>query len=205
MDAEAAAHREACAACAEFAERTRGLEADLERVARVEPPAGLAERVLQDTVAPQRRPLHWWGVAAGLVVVALASLLWPSAERQDRLLALIEHVHSEEPKELARGRVGDPAMLAAAIQTAGIELPGDFEVRYLGRCPMDGWTAEHVVIRSPSGEATLLLLPEESMATRVSLSTGGLDALVGPAVRGSYALVARSPDELNRVAGPLGL
>jgi hypothetical protein len=81
----------------------------------------------------------------------------------------------------------------------GVSLPAQLgEVRYIGTCPFAGTTAHHVLVKSPFGKVTLLLIPERPLASRAVASARGLEAAVVPAVAGSVAIIAGSARGIAR-------
>lgn len=197
----AEAHRAQCPACRALWDEVAGLEARLQDAVEVPVPEGLAERVLlRYKLAPRQERRRWVAVVGGVLVLA-ALLRADGPHYKAPALAAIDHVLEEEPHELAIGRAGDPKSLAWALARSGLTLPqGGFQVRYLGRCPFRGGTAYHVLLATPFGKATLLLMPDRPLDSTMVAGEGGMSALAAPAPRGSYALVADSKANLLRIA-----
>lgn len=57
-------------------------------------------------------------------------------------------------------------------------------------CPFQGTIAHHVVIATPEGKATPLLLPQMAVSEKTRASARGLRAVVAPAGGGSVAIIA---------------
>ena len=192
LDAEATAHVEQCTACRDFLVRSLETEAALSAALRVNVPEGLRERLL-DRTARVRRPLGWLALAAS-VVLAVAIAVAVAWTRNDALaLAGIDFVVYEEAQAIADAKPTDLAVLTRVATEMGVSLPEQLgELRYMGTCPFAGATAHHVLVRTPLGKVTLLLIPERPLASRAVASAHGFEAAVVPARGGSFALIGDS-------------
>ena len=217
ITSEQRAHMERCASCAEFARRVADDEEALEQAVLVPVPEGLAARVLLRHRL--RSPNRWstLALAASLVIAAGAGFYFYAIPPQpdeivnaQRLganhpaVAAISYVLDHEPQLLKENRTGDPEVMRAALAKLGLSLPGNIgSVRYLGKCPVEGGTGEHVVLETPFGHATLILVPDRLFASRVVVSDRNLRALSAPSRSGSYILIADSAQTLKRVEAML--
>jgi hypothetical protein len=204
LDAEARAHAEGCAACGELLARSLQLEDRLADALKVPVPPGLADRVLRNaTQQPQGR--RWLALAASVVLaVALAAALaWP---RNDPLArAGIDFVLYEEAQAILDAKPADRAVLERVATGLGVALPGQLgEIRYVGTCPFAGGTAHHVLVKTPLGKATLLLMPKRPLASRVVASANGFEAAIVPARGGAVAIVSPSARAIARIEALLG-
>lgn len=221
-----AAHLECCARCAEFAQSVARDEAAIEQAMLVPVPEGLAARVLLRHRI--RGPNRWSTLAlAASLPLALAASLFvavgvafhvnevpgqgdeivsaqlPGANQH--AVAAISYVLDHEPQLLKENRAGDPKVMRAALSKLGLSLPANLgSVRYLGKSVLpDGTTGEHIVLQTPYGHVTLILLPDVFLASRVAVSDRNLQALVAPRRDGCYVLVADSSQTLERVEAML--
>ena len=134
-----------------------------------------------------------------MIAVAITLVIgWP---RNDPLaLAGIDFVMFEEAQAIADAKPTDAAVLARVAHHMGVSLPEQLgEVRYVGTCPFAGTTAYHVLVKSPLGKVTLLLVPERPLASRAVASAHGLEAAIVPAVAGSVAIIGGSGRSISRV------
>lgn len=191
---EAASHQAACPQCAEFAARVSLLERQLDAAARVPVPDGLADRILLGHGLKGADRRAWLGMAAGLALALGVAALLPALVGSDNMArAAIAHVLDEETEEFSVAKITDAALRTRALERLGIALPGHIgRIRYEGPCPFGGRTAYHVVLDTSYGKATLLLMPENPLASRVITSARGLGAVAVPARGGSIAVVASS-------------
>jgi hypothetical protein len=199
LDPGARAHADSCPGCREFLARSLEFEDRLADAFRVPVPPGLGERLARAATASSFGVTRWYGLAASIVlaIALVAALAWP---RNDPLaLAGIDFVVFEESQAIADAKPADPAALRRIALEMGVSLPAQLgEVRYIGTCPFAGTTAHHVLVKSPFGKVTLLLIPERPLASRAVASARGLEAAVVPAVAGSVAIIAGSARGIAR-------
>jgi hypothetical protein len=201
LNADLLEHQSACPACAAFAVRQGRIEEQLQESVRIPVPDGLADRILLPGQVRRTQRRTWLALAAG-VVLATGSLaaLWPMLRPAGFAEELLAHVAEHEPLELAIDRRGDPRVLANALSGLGLSLPAGLgEVRYLGRCPVPGGTGEHVIVQTPLGNVTLIVMPGQPLNSQVVMSGRGLHGVARPAGRGSYALLADSETKLAQL------
>lgn len=195
-------HESECAQCADIAQRLRNLDSALAEATRVRVPEGLLDRVLPDHGASfESRRRFVLSAAAGLIVATGAGSLAYLAERDDPLaLAGIAFVVEDEANAILHARPTDTAALVSIARQMHVKLPEQLgEVRYVGTCPFEGTIAHHVIVTTPQGKATLLLLPEIAVRAPGRASARGLQARVIPAAVGSIAMVAMSSKGLERI------
>lgn len=198
LGAEAAAHAEQCAACKEFFVHALEAETRLAAALRVPVPEGLRARLL-DRTAAARRP-RWLAVAAGLLAaIAIAFALgWP---RNDAMaLAGIDFVVFEEAQSIADAKPTDPGVLGRVAREMGVSLPEQLgEINYVCLYPFVGGAAYHLLVKTPFGKVTLLLLPERPLASRAVAAARGLKAAIVPAAVGSIVIIGESGRSIGRV------
>ena len=195
----ARAHADACSACLEFERRTQQFERALQGAVAMPVPDGLADRVL----FRRRNGVGWsaikFAAAASVmlfVTIATEPLWLRGLAPADAVLA---HIALEEPFErlLAHGTQSDFPKVALA-ESGFDDLRGQ-QIQYLGICPVPGGKGHHFIVTTAQGEASLVLIPDRSVEGRQQSERFGRHALVLPAKRGSYALVAGSVRELEAI------
>lgn len=188
------AHAAGCAACADYLEKQRDLDASLFEAMQVPPPDGLAERIL---VARGLRSRRWmWPIAASVVLTGALVALWPGRGGDALGREAIAHVAHEPQAFTASHAVPDEA-LATLLSAQGMNLARAVgRVTYSTLCPMADQMARHIVVRTAAGPVTLLLMPDDPKARDRSVTqAGGMAALTLPAARGSIAIVAASLEQ----------
>lgn len=196
----AVAHLAACTACQDFVARMRQMdEAVAEKLNGVAVPDGLAERILLGTSERHAAPWQQWALAAS-VVLGLATALALPWLRADASLAraALAHVEEEPGTLTARQQVARPAV-ASALATVGAQLRGDIgQVTYLGSCPLPGGEGKHLVVTSPYGRYSLILMRAQSKS-RKKAEDGMHAAVAKPARHGTYAIVAGTTPDLSKI------
>jgi hypothetical protein len=190
-------HAQECPACRAFLERTRELDAQLFDALNVPAPDGLADRILV-AHGIRRRGTPWlWGLAAVLVMaVALGIVARPTLEGRSLASEAIAHVQ-EEPQAFTLVSRHDPELLARDLGSQGIRLARSLgEVTFTMLCPLSAGKANHIVVATPAGPVTLLLLPTDATRrSRAVIEADGVTAIALPAARGSIAIVAATREQ----------
>jgi anti-sigma factor RsiW len=188
----AQAHAEACPACARRMAGQVALEARLAGALRVDPPAGLADRVLLAARMGRQRQMRLYALAAGVVLAVGVSLSLPVLDRPENLARMgIAHVLAE-PQFLARQAPVDPAVVAEEFVRVGARVEGALPAVHAAPCPVPGGDGAHIVLKTPYGMVTVLLIPNRDPAELQRAAGRGYIAVVHHARRGCYTLVATS-------------
>lgn len=194
----AAAHAEECQPCKEFLFRTLEEEAMLADALRVPVPRGLAARVLYRSSAVRR----WVGglALAASLLVAVGIAIFIGAPRSDPIaLASIEFVVYEEAQTIAEAKPTDWDALARVASEMGVSLPQQLgTMRYICVYPIAGKAAHHLLVSTPLGKLTVLLVPEQPLAARAAAAAHGLEAAVVPAAKGFVAIIGASSRSIAR-------
>ena len=215
-------HERVCAACAAFGREVEAFERRLHQIAQVKVPEGLAEQIVTGLRTQKllgRNPLQrlldllteslggradWLGpalgAAAATLIVAIAAVvaLIVDAGRDQLADHVIAHVIAEP--EVLQAREAVPAeQLSAAFARYGAKVRGSLgEVHHLGYCMVEGALAQHVVVQTPYGPVTLILVPGEAVRGRTR-TRGGFTAVVVPLRGGSLGIVTQSPARIQTV------
>jgi hypothetical protein len=195
------AHRAACPACARFQDRMRALDVDIARALAVDA-AALAKPGRRGAGGSVGRPVpRWYALAASLVLgVALAAALWVSFPAPTLAEEVLDHLRHEpyawDPREPVRA-----ADLDAVLRPDGVRLrDGHPEVTYAYRCWLRGRWIPHLVVRTPQGPVTVLMLAHREVARAVPVADHEFTGVVLPAPRGSVAIAARAGVDIAAVA-----
>lgn len=197
-------HLAQCAACADVVRGLESFEARIHDAIYAPVPEALADRVLlrQKIRAPA---LQAWALAASLVAALGVGIHFYRAPvgEDERLLtaatlgakhpavAAIAHVLDEEPRMLEQNRGVDPVVMRTAFARLGLNAPASgTTVLYFDKCPMTGGAGDHVVLKTPFGRVTLILVPDQPFASRVVVANRDKTAVASPARAGGYILVA---------------
>ena len=190
LGAAAEAHADACPACARRLARQMQLEAELAQALLVAPPEGLADRVLLATRLGRRRERNrLYALAAGLFVAVGIGLSLPLLHQEDLAGAGIAHVLSE-PHFLTVRETASQRDVATQFARVGATLTGELPAVHAGPCEVPGGGGAHIVLETPHGRVTVLLMPNRKVREELDKRDRGLFAQVHSAKRGCYVLVA---------------
>lgn len=192
-------HAAACPACAAFAREVDEGELALDRALMVPAPEGLADRIILHAQRPRRAWRAWALAASVLLAVAAGFVAWqgPGSANEYARLA-IEHVVME-PESHTVIHTPDQEAFRKVVHNLGgslKDMPG--KIRYMRLCPFGEGFGWHVVIETPEGLATLLLVPGKKPAAVQAASVEGWSAVVEPTGRGYYAVVTDSSSATSR-------
>jgi hypothetical protein len=214
LSPEQRVHAADCVRCAQAAEEAAALDIERARRVLVSPPDAFADKILLRQKMSVRARYGLWAMAATLVVgIALGAQLYRSYETahdavstatavgmKNPAVAAISFVLDHEPRLLQENRSGDPEVMLAAFQRLGLKVPRDsVTLRYLGKCPVPGGTGDHVVLQTPYGHVTLILVPDYPIGSRVMVADRNMAALANPVEKGGYIVVAQSPEIIRQV------
>lgn len=199
MDAAAADHAARCAPCRDFLGRALELESRLEAELRFPVSPELKARMLE-RLALRRPAMRRYALAAGFLL-AVAAAFSVALLRDDPLaLAGIDFVVFEEAQAIADAAPVDPSILARVARQMGVALPEQLgEISYVCFYPFAGGAAHHLLVKTPLGKVTLLLIPERRLAARAAAAARGLEAAIVPAAAGSIVIIGESARSIGRV------
>lgn len=208
-----------CAKCAALAREVEDFEARIHDAAMVPVPEALADRVLlrhkvREPARFGRFGFGVWALAASLVIALGAVIQLYRADSGDgehvatsaaiseghAAIAAISYALDHEPQLLKDKVSGDPEVMKSALTRLGLTLPAQgTTVRYLGKCPVPGGEGEHLVLQTPFGHVTLILVPEQSLGPRVVVAYRDRTAALNPLRSGSYIVVTDSLKNVKQI------
>jgi hypothetical protein len=190
---ELAQHLKDCHACAAFQLEMVALDANIRRALET-PPALARER---RPVAAQPR----WALAASIALAVVATLaVWALRTSSSLAHEVVAHVVAE-PQSWASGEAVPEAALEDVLRKSGLILAATpYSVVYARSCWFRGHYVPHLVVRTPHSLATILLLPNETVAQRQSFNEDGLSGVIVPSTHGSIAVLAASSAQLDDLA-----
>lgn len=204
-------HLRACEDCRRLDAEIARLDSTIETALLTPAPPALAERIL---VQSQRRGRYALAIATtAVLILTAAALLVPQTlgEKSESVMPIaavgpahpavqaIALVVEREAARLESGFPGDPRNVAIALEGLGLSLSArELTVQYAGQCLIGRGRCEHVVVGTPDGFVSVILLPEEPLSQRVIVADRRMVALASPAATGGYILVADSPNVARR-------
>ncbi len=196
-DAALEAHRVECAACARYQDELRAMDADIRRALEVSlPPRGRTA-----AAQPEAHRSRVLAVAASLVAgVAVAIVVLVAMPRAAIAREVVAHVQ-HEPGATDPGAALAPPAIDEVLGPAGMRLGhGAGEVSFAARCLFDGRVVPHLVVQTPDGPVTVLVLAHRAISRPVRFDEQGYSGVVLPAPRGSIAVVGQGMRDLEAVA-----
>jgi len=201
LSTEAQAHVHGCASCTAFARSVDETEHGLEHALATPVPDGLADRIILRSRTPNRAR-RVWALAASVALAAPFAIVFlgkSGRPRDDYARLAIEHVVME-PESFTTERNADAGAFGALVESAGGTLRAPLgTLRYIRLCPLEDGTCWHIVLDTPDGLATLIIVPGRTLSAMQVASTGGWSALARPTPRGYYAVVTTSSQATSRL------
>lgn len=207
-DAELRAHCEACPECREYTERLLRFELRLERALRMDIPTKaevlLFERKPGVAAATLRRLL---AIAASILLgAAVVGGVWLTLPQQSLAGAVVAHM-AGEPQAWRRTDVAvGNSELQAVLKDSKLHLKPDAGiVSYASSCAFRGHRVPHLVVQTPSGPVTVMVLVHESVRRPTQFDEQGYRGTIVPVPgHGSIAVLMRDSgvgsDEIERIA-----
>jgi uncharacterized protein DUF3379 len=207
-DAELRAHREACAECRAFTEQLLKFESRLERAMRVDfpPKADVLPFARKHGNAPLAAR-RWMALAASVLIgAAIVGGVWLSLPQPGLAAAVVAHM-AGEPEAWRRTDVAvPPPELADVLKDSKLRLKPDAGiVSYASSCTFRGHRVPHLVVQTPSGPVTVMVLVHESVRQPAQFEDQGYRGTIVPVPgHGSIAVLMRDSGidaaEIQRIA-----
>jgi hypothetical protein len=206
-DAELRAHREACAECRAFTERLLKFESRLERALRVDiPPRADVLPFARRGRSAATPPRRWMALAASVLLgAAIVGGVWLSVPQPSLAAAVVAHMAGEPEAWQTTEAVPQPE-LADVLKDSKLRLKPDAGVvSYASSCEFRGHRVPHLVVQTPSGPVTVMVLVHESARQVTPFDSEGYRGTIVPVPgHGSIAVLMRgsgsSADEIQRIA-----
>lgn len=204
------AHIQVCKRCERLWQRLGDLERLIERTALVPIPDALAYRVLL-----LRRPQRLWShaAAAAVAIVSLVAALFAvDAVETPGFVTTAHVVGPSHPAVVAIAEVmeedslpprppGDVAEVEEGLKRLGLAFDGAHaSARYLGKCHIDKTTdCDRIVVSAADVHANVMIVRDYPISDRVLVEDRRMVALMSPAGRGGYIVIAQSSKAAKRV------
>lgn len=207
-DAELRAHREACAECREFTERLLRFESRLERALRAGfPPTAAVLPFERKAGNDGRAPRRWMAIAASVLLgVAIVGGVWLTLPQQSLAAAVVAHM-AGEPGAWQRTDVAVAnSELEDVLKDSKLRLKPDAGiVSYASSCSFRGHRVPHLVVQTPSGPVTVMVLVHEAVRKPTQFDTEGYRGTIVPVPgHGSIAVLMHDSrvglGEIERIA-----
>jgi Protein of unknown function (DUF3379) len=203
-DPDLRAHRDSCAECRAFTEQLLRFEARLERALLVDIP-------VKSVVLPFARngaqgPRRWMAMAASLLLaLVIAAGAWLTLPQRSLAAAVVAHMAGEPDAWLTDAPVPD-ADLNAVLKDSKLHLKPDAGVvSYASSCEFRGHRVPHLVVQTPSGPVTVMVLVHEAVRNPKQFDEHGYRGTIVPVPgHGSIAVLMRDANpgsgDVERIA-----
>jgi hypothetical protein len=196
-------HLESCAICAAYTQRLQRFEGRLAAALRIDVGADSAPNNVVPLIqprAPSRLPRRWLAIAASFIGgIGIATFLWLGSAQPTLAAAVVAHMaHEQAAWNPTDAQVAQPA-LDAVLKAAGVRLrPGMGRVSYAQSCLFRWHNVPHLVVQTPSGPVTVMVLAYEHVATAQHFNEQGYQGMLVPvAGHGSIAVIMRGSDSAD--------
>ena len=206
-DAELRAHREACAECRAYTEQLLKFDARIERALRVDMPVGA--EVLPFARRPQSftGPRRWLALAASVLLgAAIVGGIWLTLPQRSLAAAVVAHM-AGEPDAWQRTDIAvDAPALQDVLKDSNLRLkPAAGIVSYASSCAFRGHQVPHLVVQTPKGPVTVMVLVHEPLRKSMQFDEQGYRGTLVPVPgHGSLAVLMQdsgvSSAEIARIA-----
>jgi hypothetical protein len=206
-DAELRAHREVCPECRAFTEQLLRFESRLERALRVDIPAKATVLPFERKAGNDARaPRRWMAIAASVLLgAAIVGGVWLTLPQQSLAAAVVEHM-AGEPEAWQRTDAVANSELEDVLKDSKLRLKPDAGiVSYASSCSFRGHHVPHLVVQTPSGPVTVMVLVNEAVRKPTQFDDEGYRGTIVPVPgHGSIAVLMRDSGigaaEIERIA-----
>jgi hypothetical protein len=196
-DPELREHRESCRECSLYTEQLLRFEARLESAMKVDIP--IRAQVLPIAAKAATRDAkswRWMAIAASVLLgVVLAAGIWIALPGASLAADVVAHMAGEpEAWKLTDAAVPDTA-LDDVLRDSKLRLRADAGiVSYAASCAFRGHRVPHLVVQSPSGPVTVMVLVHESVGRLTQFDEQGYRGTIVPMPgHGSIAVLMQDP------------
>jgi len=186
-----------------FVDEQMKFEQRLLDIVNIATPDNLSERIIltqqlsQHKQQQQNKRQHLWrnwfigSVAASLLLTLSIYLLTPVTMNSNQLAQYVmSHVHDDTHALDVRMDV-PKSSIDSMLASFGGKLDGPIgKVSFLGHCIVGGATGIHLVLNTPQGLVTVLLLPSQAINQASILADSHYRGVLYPSEKGSIAIIA---------------
>lgn len=156
------------------------------------PVPGLADRLIL-RARYRRRSMWLAGVAASTLLVGILSVTMLRPEAESPLaVAMLDHVINEKGELADNGNISTSTAKASLARIGVAYNDIGYQVRHIGECEVAGRIGRHVVMNTPQGVVSFLIMPknEGELSKRRTLSKGLYQAVFVPQKKAAFGVFA---------------
>jgi hypothetical protein len=207
---ELAEHLAGCPECAQFQREMTVLDDNIRRALEkaplsAAPPGTIAATVTPITNAPaaqrRKRAKSWsgWALAASVAAISMIAV-WTLRPNDSLAHDVVTHIQYESTSWSSKEPV-TAVEVKETLARAGVAIDMDSDkVMYAHSCLFRGHVVPHLVVSTPQGPVTVMVLPHDSVKHRMSFHEGGMSGVITPAPHGSLAVIMQGNENIDAVA-----
>jgi hypothetical protein len=207
---ELAEHLAGCPECAQFQREMSALDNNIRRALERAPLSAAPTDATPATVTPitsapaaqrRRRASSWsgWALAASVALISMIAV-WTLRPNDSLAHDVVQHIQFES-KSWASNEPVTAADVKETLAQAGVAIDmGSDKVMYAHSCLFRGHVVPHLVVSTPQGPVTVMVLPHESVKHRMSFHEDGMSGVITPAPHGSLAVIMQGSENIDAVA-----
>jgi hypothetical protein len=207
---ELAEHLAGCPECAQFQREMTLLDDNIRRALEqaplsMAPPATTPATVTPIANAPgtqrRKRARSWsgWALAAGVAAISMIAV-WTLRPSDSLAHDVVAHIQYESNSWSSNEQV-PAANVKETLAKAGVAIDMDSDkVMYAHSCLFRGHVVPHLVVSTPQGRVTVMVLPHENVKHRMSFHEDGMSGVITPAPHGSLAVIMQGNENVDAVA-----
>jgi len=192
-DRELETHRANCEACRAFSDQVKKFEQRLTLALKINMPNG-AKILPFGTHRAAFKSNRWFALAASVATAfVMAGGIWLGTPRSSLAADVIAHM-AEEPEAWNTHAAIPAPELAAVLKRANMTLDPKTAVSYANACGFRGNVVPHLVVQTPQGPVTVMVLIHESVSKQQEFDEHGYRGTIVPVPKhGSIAVLTRTP------------
>jgi hypothetical protein len=218
---ELAEHLAGCPECSQFLREMLALDANIRRALEQAPsgaaapsetpataaaaataPTASVTPITSASMARRRKPTNtWsgWAVAASVVAISMLTV-WALRPNESLARDVVAHVEAESQSWSSK-EDPPPAEIKETLAQAGVALDmSSDKVMYAHSCLFRGHVVPHLVVSTPQGRVTVMVLRYESVKHRMDFHEDGMTGVITPAPHGSIAVLMQGRENIDAVA-----
>ena len=149
---------------------------------------------------PQRKTA-WsgWALAASAAAASML-VVWLLHPTDSLAHDVVTHVEYESASWSSHEQIS-PTDVKEALAKAGavLDMSSD-KIMYAHSCPFHGRIVPHLVVTTPSGPVTVMVLADEHVKHRISFHEDGMSGVITPEPHGSVAIIMQGNENIDTVA-----
>jgi hypothetical protein len=206
---ELAEHLAGCPECARFQGEMISLDDNIRRALEQAPLSVAPQSAAPATVTPitsapaarvRKRTNTWsgWALAASVAIVSILAV-WTLRPNDSLAHDVVAHIEFESKSWSSTEQVS-AADIKKTLAESGVELDMDsHKVMYAHSCLFRGKMVPHLVVSTPQGPVTVMILRHESVKHRMSFHEDGMTGMITPAPHGSLAVIMQGNEDIGAV------